>query len=355
MVNNQTSARHNVISLFSPTGKVNFRESGIVVFTVLAVAFFSCTSPQFLTDASLTSILSASAIEIVVAAGMAAVVIARQIDLSVGAILGISAYAVGTAMDHGIHPLVALSIAIAMGTLLGAINGFIVTKVKVSAMIATLGTASIYRGFLYLLAPKILGFMINASQIPTDFRTLSGLRVFGLPLITFIALVTALLFGIILSRTVWGRNLYAIGSNPEAARFAGIRTDREVFVALTLAGSVAGLGGFLHVMRFASVNVQTGLGLEFNVIAAVVVGGISIAGGSGRVLGAVLGVLLLSTLSRGFILMNIPEYWKVVATGVAIVVAVFLDALLAHNRETRLRWSRRPHLTIEQEGTHHDA
>lgn len=354
MVENRATVVSHPTSPNSLSAQVNFRESGIVAFMVLAVAFFACTSPQFLSDATLTSVLSASAIEMVVAAGMAGVVIARQIDLSVGAIMGISAYSVGWAMDRGLHPLVAVALAVTLGTLLGAFNGLLVTRAKVPAMIATLGTASIYRGLLYLLSPKILGFMINASQIPAGFRGMSGIRVLGLPIITVIALLAAVCFGVLLSRTVWGRNLYAIGSNPEAARFAGIRPDRDVFVALTLVGSAAGLGGFLHVMRFASVNVQTGMGLEFNVIAAVVVGGISIAGGSGGIPGAILGVLLLNTLSRGFILMNIPEYWKVVATGVAIVVAVFLDGLLARSRENRLRWSRRPHLVTTLGGDDHD-
>jgi rhamnose transport system permease protein len=151
----------------------------------------------------------------------------------------------------------------------------------------------------------------------------------------------AVLIGLVIAYTPWGRSLYVVGSNPDAARFAGISTDRVVFAALVLVGATAGLGGFLYVMRYASVGVRAGIGMDFEVISAVVVGGVAIFGGAGRVLGAVLGVIMLNTLGRGFVLMDLPEFWKVVATGGAIIAAVSVDATVARRRARRIRMNRR--------------
>ena len=345
--------QRNRSKLFNLQG-TNLRESGILLFMVLTVAFFITVSPRFFTLDSFQVILGDSAIEIVVAAGMAAVIISRQIDLSVGAILGIAAYGVGMILDGGLHPLIALCVGVTLGVIMGCINGLVITKVRVPAIIATLGMAAIYRGILFLFAPKLLGYIINPSQIPPEFRALSSLKIIGIPFITLIALILAAIIGFLLSKTPWGRNLYAIGSNPQAARFAGINADKEVFKAMVLVGAMSGFGGFLYVMRYANVYVRTGSGMEFSAIAGVVVGGIAIFGGSGRVFGAILGVLLLNMFSRGFILMNIPEFWKDVATGIAIIGAILTDSVLAQRRGNRLRWGQRPHIVIEKKGTSND-
>jgi rhamnose transport system permease protein len=317
------------------------RESGIVIALILVVAFFSFATDYFWSIDSIWSILSASAIAIPIAAGMTAVILARQIDLSIGAVLGIAAYGVGVLLNAGIHPILALLLCMALGALLGAVNGLIVTWLKVPAIIATLGTATIYRGLLFIAAPYFMGFLINADQIPGDFRALSRMPILGLPITTLIGVAVAVIVGLIIAYTPWGRSLYVVGSNPDAARFAGISTDRVVFFALVLVGVTAGLGGFLYVMRYASVGVRAGIGLDFEVISAAVVGGVAIFGGAGRVFGAVLGVIMLNTLGRGFVLMDLPEFWKVVATGGAIIAAVTVDAMVAHRRSRRIRMNRR--------------
>ena len=317
------------------------RESGIVIALLIAIVFFSLATRSFWRLDTIWSVASSSAISIPVAAGMTAVILARQIDLSVGATLGVSAYAVGTLLGAGVHPVVALLVSIAIGIALGVVNAAVVTLLKVPAIIATLGTATIYRGILFLAAPQFLGFQINADQIPSAFRALSRLPILGMPLTTLIGGVCAVLIGLVLAYTPWGRSLYAIGSNPDAARFAGISADKSIFAALTLVGATAGLAGFLYVMRYASVTVRAGLGTDFEVISAVVIGGVAIFGGAGRVLGAILGVIMLNTLSRGFVLMDMPEFWKVVATGAAIIAAVGVDATVARRRARRVRMSRR--------------
>jgi rhamnose transport system permease protein len=340
----------NHLRRFDPR-RINFRESGILVFMVLAAVLFTAITPRFLSYDSFQAILGDSAIEIVVAAGMAAVIISRQIDLSVGAILGVAAYGVGFTLASGLHPLVALGVGLTLGLIMGSINGLIITKARVPAMIATLGMASVYRGVLFLLAPRLLGYIVNPSQIPAGFRLLSSIRILGIPYLAVFALILAAVVGFLLANTRWGRNLYAIGSNPQAARFAGIKSDTEIFKAMVLIGALSGFGGFLYVMRYANVYVRTGSGLEFSVIAGVVVGGIAIFGGSGRVFGAVLGVLLLNMFGRGFVLMNIPEFWKDVATGIAIIGAIMTDLALARRRERLLRWGRRPHIVLGEEST----
>lgn len=325
------------------------RESGIVIALLMVIAFFSFATENFWNLDSVWSILSGSAIAIPMAAGMTAVIVARQIDLSVGATLGMAAYGVGTLLDAGVHPIIAFLASIALGAVLGAINGLAVTWLRVPAIIATLGTATIYRGLLFIIAPYFLGFLINADQIPEGFRALSRLPILGLPITTIIGGAVAAMIGVVIAYTPWGRSLYAVGSNPDAARFAGISTEKVIFAALTLVGATAGLSGFLYVMRYASVGVRAGTGMDFEVISAVVIGGVAIFGGAGRVLGAVLGVIMLNTLSRGFVLMDIPEFWKVVATGGAIIAAVSVDATVAHRRARRIRMSRRLHESPDEE------
>ena len=162
---------------------------------------------------------------------MTAVIVARQIDVSIGATLGVAAYIVGVLLNAGVYPLAALAAAVSAGAALGAINGIAVAWFKVPAIIATLGTATIYRGLLFIAAPSFLGFLINADQIPSDFRSLSRHAVAGLPLTFIIAGIAASAIGLAIGYTPWGRNLYALGSNPEAARFAGISAERTIFFA----------------------------------------------------------------------------------------------------------------------------
>jgi rhamnose transport system permease protein len=302
---------------------------------------FSLVTDNFWSYDTLWSVLSSSAIAVAVSAGMTAVIISRQIDLSVGATLGITGYTVGVLLYSGAHPLIALLAAVVIGAALGAVNGVIVAWFGVPAIIATLGTATIFRGLLFLSAPGFLGFLINADQIPNEFRSLTRRPIAGLPITMLIALATAAVIGVAIGYTPWGRNLCALGSNPAAARFAGIPVEKTIFSVLTLVGATAGLGGFLFVMRYASVGVRAGTGFDFEVISGVVIGGVAIFGGGGRVFGAVIGVIILNTLSRGFVLMSIPEFWKVVATGAAIIAAVGVDAAIARRRSEAIRLAHR--------------
>lgn len=320
-----------------------FREAGIVLFALLAIAFFATQSPAFLTVANLGAILVNGAMLIVLAAGLTALVVARQIDISIGSAVGLTAYVSAMVMSQaGELPFILVALlAVVLGSLLGLFNGFLVAVMRVPAIIATLGTLFVYRGALFIVSG---GRQIPAGELPAAFRELSRATVAGVPILIVISLAIALLIGLALAYTRWGRGLYAIGSNPEAAAYVGLAPKRLVVGAFVLMGALAGLGGFLYVLRFATVNVVAASGLEFDVVAAVVIGGVNIFGGSGRVFGAVLGAILLTLVTRGLILMRIPEFWKVVLTGAAIVGALALDGYLERRRDRRLARRRRPHL-----------
>lgn len=319
------------------------REAGIILFMVLAVAFFANRSPAFMTLENFRAIFVNAAILIVLAAGLTALIVARQIDISVGSTVGLTAYVSALVLaDVGGVPFVVVAlIAVVLGSLLGLFNGFLVAVMRVPAIIATLGTLFVYRGAIFFIEG---GRQIHAHELPGGFRQLSGLTFVKVPILIWVSLTIALLVGLALAYTRWGRDLYAIGSNPEAADYVGLAPRRVIMGGFVLMGALAGLGGFLFVLRFATVNVVAASGLEFDVVAAVVIGGVNIFGGSGRVFGAVLGAILLAMLTRGLILMHIPEFWKVVLTGAAIVGTLALDAYLTGRRQERLRAARRPHL-----------
>jgi rhamnose transport system permease protein len=320
-----------------------FREAGIIGFILLAIIVFTTQSPAFFTVGTLRSVLVNSSIVIVLAAGLTALVVARQIDISIGSTVALTAYVSAMVLsDFGDVPAVAVAgLAMALGAVLGLFNGVLVAILKVPAIIATLGTLFAYRGLVHVVAG---GRQIGAAALPPEFRELSRTAWLGIPSLIWISLSIALVIGLALAYTRWGRDLYAIGSNPEAADYVGLRPQKLIIAAFVLMGAVAGLGGFLFLMRFTTVHSGSAWALEFEVVAAVVIGGVAIFGGSGRVFGAVLGAILLTMLGRGLILMHIPEFWKVVLTGAAIVGALAFDGLLERRRDLQLRRQRRPHL-----------
>jgi rhamnose transport system permease protein len=318
------------------------REIGIVVALGAAIVFFSIRADNFLTVGNWQDIATNVAIVGVVAVGETMVVLTRNIDLSVGSIIGLSAYiSADTLADHQGTPLVLIALlATAVGLACGIGNGLLVAVGRVPAIIATLATLAIYRGFAYE-ATGGGGDNISAFQLPDNFLDLAAQKPLGIPILAWIALVVALAGAATLRWASWGRDFYAIGSNPDAARLAGIRVGRRVMAAFAICGALAGLGGFMFAARFASVDAVAGRGLELDVVTAVVIGGVNVFGGSGTVLGAVLGALLVATIQDGFTLLKISEFWKIFFNGAAIVVAVTIDALIKHRLQDVLRRRRR--------------
>jgi rhamnose transport system permease protein len=324
------------------------RELGIFVALSLTVVFFSIRATNFATAGNWRDIATDVSIVIVVAVGETMVVLTRNIDLSVGSIVGLTAYvSSNTLADHNGMPLVVTAaLAMSVGLACGIGNGLLVAVGRIPAIIATLATLAIYRGVLFQVTH---GQNVFASQLPQDFLDFAAKTPAGVPSLAWIAIGVALVGGAVLRWAPWARDFYAIGSNPDAARLAGIPTGRRIMAAFAISGMLAGLGGFMFAARFASVDAIAGRGFELDVVTAVVIGGVNVFGGSGTVLGAVLGALLVATIQNGFTLLHISEFWKIFFNGAAIVVVVTIDALITQRLQESLRRRRRAEIMASRE------
>jgi rhamnose transport system permease protein len=316
------------------------RELGLLVVLVLIVAIVSVQVPRFLTVSNIEQILLSVAILAIVAVGETLVVLTRSVDLSVGSIVGFAAFVAANLFKQqpGTNLLVAILLGCALGLVLGAINGLIVTVGRVPAIIVTLGTLYVYRGLDFVVAG---GTQVSASDVPDSYLSLATTQILGIPALLLFAAAIALIFAYLLRSTRSGRELYAIGSNPEAARLVGIRSNLLVFGAFLMSGLLCGFAGVLWGARFATVDATAATGLELQVIAAVVVGGVNIFGGSGTILGAVLGAIVLGTVDNALNLLKLSQFWLQAIDGAAILIAVSLDAFIT-------RWVQRALITRRQ-------
>ena len=324
------------------------RELGIFIALAVAVLFFWARADNFMTVVNWQNIAADVAIVAVLAVGQTMVVLTRNIDLSVGSIVGLTAYisADTLANHHGLPIGILALLAIAVGLVLGLVNGLLVTVGKIPAIIATIGTLAIYRGLLFEITN---GQNVTADQLPERFLDLAAKKPLGLPTLAWVALGVAVLGGVLLRWAPWGRDFYAVGSNPDAARYAGIPVGRRVLLAFAISGALAGLGGFMFAVRFASVDAVAGTNLELDAVTAVVIGGVNVFGGSGTVLGATLGAILVATMQDGFTLLKLSEFWKMFFNGTAIVVAVTIDALVTQRLQEALRRRRRAEAVAARE------
>lgn len=302
----------------------------LIVLLIGVVAFFSIEIPGYFNARFVNRISTSVAVVAVLAVGQTLVFLTRNFDLSLGSIVGFTAYFVGQQLWHHpeIPPLAAVGLAIGVGMLMGSINGVLVAYGRVPSIITTISTLAIYRSFLVEYSHAI---PITTNNLPRWIVNLSRISLLNLGEIEFrvlfvIMLAVVILFQLVLTYLPFGRRLYAIGSNPEAARIAGFPAQRMVFLAFLTSGALAGLGGFMFLGRYGNVTVLAGIGLEFSAIAAVVVGGVSNAGGSGTVVGAFLGALLLDLLENSlFRWQVISEFWRDAILGMLILAAVALD------------------------------
>jgi rhamnose transport system permease protein len=324
------------------------RELGIFIALGVAVIFFWARANNFMTVGNWQDIATDVALVAVLAVGQTMVVLTRNIDLSVGSIVGLTAYlSSNTLADHHGIPIVAIALmAMTIGLALGLVNGLLVTVGRIPAIIATIGTLAIYRGVLFEITG---GQNVLAFELPESFLDLAAKKPLGVPSLAWIAFGIALAGAAVLRWAPWGRDFYAVGSNPEAARYAGIPVGRRVLTAFMISGALAGLGGFMFAARFASVDAVAGTNLELDAVTAVVIGGVNVFGGSGTVLGAVLGAVLVSTIQDGFTLLKLSEFWKIFFNGTAIVVAVTIDALITQRLQQALRRRRRAELVAARE------
>jgi rhamnose transport system permease protein len=328
--------RHRLTAQEIAAAAFRLREGGIVLVLGIAVLFFGIRATNFATVGNWQDIAQNVAIVVVVAVGETMVILTRNIDLSVGSIVGVTAYLVAATFKH--HPgtplVVVALIAIAIGLGLGVVNGLLVAVARVPAIIATLATLGIYRGIDVEITG---GGNITAYELPDRFLNLASSKPAGIPTLAWVALGVAVVGAVALRFASWARDFYAIGSNPEAARFAGIATGRRVITAFAISGALAGLGGFMFAARFPTVDAVIAKGFELDVITAAVIGGVNVFGGSGTILGAVLGAVLVATIQDGFTLLRISEFWRLFFNGFAIVVAITIDALVTRRLQDALR------------------
>lgn len=298
------------------------RETSVALMILALFVFLTFANEFFLTPRNLLNVGRQASVVAIVALGEALVIIARGLDLSVGSVLGLSAVvAAFVAQATGSQPL-ALLAALGTGAAVGVVNGLLYTRLYINPFIATLGTLSIARGLALLIT----------SGIPIPFTGAVGAflgagRIYTVPVSLILMLLLAVVFHVFASRTRIGRNIYAIGDSPTAARLAGIDVEGTRLLVFVLCGLLAGLGGIILAGNLASANPDLGRGYELDVIAAVILGGTALAGGRGSIGGVVLGALLMALLSNAFVLLGLSAHWQVVSKGLVIIFAVGLDGI----------------------------
>jgi rhamnose transport system permease protein len=312
------------------------RELGIAVALVLLIAVTAIMEPRFIEADSLRNLALNASIFAILAAGQTLVIITRNVDLSVGSVLGLAAFMAGDVLSS--HPGLSIPVVILLGVLLGAacgaLNGVLVTFGQVPALVVTLGTLYAFRGLAFLWTS---GRQVNAEKLPDAFLNLGTGSIVGIPTLAVLAIVVVAVVGQALRDFRAGRELYAIGSNPDGARLAGVRSERRVFSAFVLSGALAGLAGVLFTARFGTVDATAGTGYELTVISATVVGGVAIFGGIGSVYGAALGALLLTTITSSLIVLKVEAFWQQAAIGALLLLAIAFDRLVGVRVDAALR------------------
>jgi rhamnose transport system permease protein len=302
------------------------RELSLLAIMFVLGAGVSMMAPQFLTVNNISQVAALAAVVAVAAVGEAFVVITRGIDLSIEAMIGLVAYSIARSLElQLVDPLGALAMGLAIGLGLGMINGIIVAVLKVPAIVATLGTLSIFRGILYVIAGPD---QVPLAGLPEGFTDLSRADIFGIPVFVLIAIGVVVVGSLFLRSTRFGRQVYAVGSNPEAAAIMGIPSRLVVFVAFSLCGLLAGLAGVMWVMQFGTINGTAATGASLAIIAAVVVGGVNTLGGSGTLAGAAIGALFLGVIANALILVGLSQFWLQAIYGLVILIAIASDQLI---------------------------
>lgn len=296
--------------------------TALIVFLAAEIVFFWVKSPFFMNWDNWLNILTAIAVIGIIAAPATMLLVAGQFDLSVGsgaALIGVvMAYSV---TDLGWGEPLAVFVTVLAGIGIGFLNGFLVTVVGVNALITTLGTLAVFRGLAQVIAD-------GQTLILKGFGGLGTSRPFGnIPVPVLLLIGIVIVFWFVMRYTTYGRSMYAIGANPAAARLSGVHSRRAIFIGFVLSGLCVALGGLILVSQLGAASPQAAIGVELSVVTAVILGGASLAGGRGTIVGTVLGLLIIGVLNNGLVLLNIDPFWQDVARGVLLIVAVAFDQL----------------------------
>jgi ribose transport system permease protein len=300
--------------------KFGLRDAGTLLGLLAIVAVFAVLTPNFLTERNLLNILQQSSINACVALGMTLVIIAGGIDLSVGPTAAISAIAAAAMMIGGVPMALAIPAAVLLGAAAGAANGMLVAYGGLQPFIVTLGTLSLYRAaaLIYTGGNPIFG-------IPPQFRALFNSSLFGVPSAVVIVAVLALIIWVVLNKTPLGEYFLAVGGNAEAAHIAGVPVAMTKIASYMISGGLAAIAGLILVGRLGAADPTLGNLWELDAIAAAAIGGASLMGGKGSIVGTLLGAIILGALRNGLTLLNVQAFYQLLATGIIILVAMLID------------------------------
>ena len=308
----------------------------LFIALLATVLFFSTQIDSYLSPRMFTRITTSAAVILPIAVGQAIVVMTRNIDLSIGSTVGVVAYLTGQFLGGHPHlnPLVVAVLSMGIGACMGAINGVLVSWGRVPSIIVTLGTLALYRTFLVQYSDAKTITTASLPQWLVDLPQANVFSIFGLEVrvTVVLALCAAVAMGLALARLRAARRFYAVGSNPDAAVMAGINSALVVFVAFVLSGAFAGLSGLIFLAKFGNITVVAGMGFELKAVAAVVVGGVSILGGSGSMIGVVIGCVLVDTIDNSLTRWElVSEFWRDALLGMLIMAAVTVDTVMARS------------------------
>ena len=304
------------------------QEATLAVFLIVLVAVIAVIAPAFLERQNIEDVLVNASFVAIASVGMTMVIVGGQIDISIGSILAVCAVLAGNLAVAGVPLIVLIPVTLIAGTLIGALNGLLVAYANIPSIIVTLGTLWFWRGLVITITK---GAWIYNMPESFHFAQRDWL---GVPIPVWIMLITVLGGGLFMKYRPLGRQIYAVGGNPQAALLAGVSVKRITFMTFALSGFFTAIAAILYASRFSVVQTNAGLGFEFQVITAVVVGGTSIMGGTGSVFGSLLGALLIAVIATGMTFMKVSAYWLQTVQGSLILLAVVAD-VLRRRRATR--------------------
>lgn len=296
------------------------QESSIVIATVVYVIFVTCINPAFLSTGNIFNVLRTTGFTLITVVGMSFVLITGGLDLSVGSVLALGGVITGMMCKAGVPVLFAIIAGVLVGGIIGGINGLIIVKAGIPPLIVTLGMQYAARGLVSVLTQGV-----PIYPLPEGLMKVEQTRIFNIPMVVLVALLIAVTGHIILSKAPFGRAIYALGGNEEAAKISGINTRKTKFLVYVITSTLAALAGVFMAARLGSAEAAAGSGYELTVICGAIIGGISTFGGMGTIIGASIGALFMEILTNSLTLMRVSVYWQNLVVGVILVLAVLLD------------------------------
>lgn len=311
---------------------VKRREFTLFILIIIQILLITFRAPRFFSLSNFKDILDDTAILFMVAIAQMLVILTAGIDLSVASGIAFSGMSVALLNQYNpeVPVFIILLLSIAVGFMLGSFNGLLVAHGNIPPIITTLGTMSIYRGLVFVLSK---GTWVSAHEMTDSFRYFPRINIFGISLILIISLMVIIIFYIFLYYTRTGREIYGVGGNVTAAQYVGINLKKIKYLVFALCGMICGLSGFLWVARYASAQSDSAIGFELQTVAACVIGGASIAGGSGSVLGVILGALFLGIIKNALPVIKVSPFWQMFIQGFIIIAAIIINTIMSQRNQ----------------------